>query len=65
MDYTFLQFMTFLNIVERQESFIRMSFVSDLAAVVGGMFGGTPKGGAKSPLQEHLGSLEATYYEEE
>lgn len=63
MDYTYLQFMTYLNIAERQNAVDRLAFVTDLAAVVGSMFTGGKKG-KKSPIQEHIEALEGTYFED-
>jgi hypothetical protein len=59
-DYTYLQFMAFLKIVDRQDAARRSSFVSDITSVVSGMY--AKKG--TNPLGEYLESFEKTYFED-
>lgn len=66
-EYTFLQFMAFAKIEERQEATRRLNFVTDVSAVLAGMMGdgkGKGKKRKESPLSTHIQSLMDSYYEE-
>ena len=57
-NYTLSQFTIYLHAAERREASRRSSFVTDLGAVVGGLFGGGDS------LTKHLNSLLAIENEE-
>lgn len=57
-EYTLPQFVMHLRAVERRDAESRTHFVTDLAAAIGGLFGGG------DALSEHLTSLQNVVHEE-
>lgn len=49
--------MLFLDASIQNESSDRIAFITDIATVVGSVFGGKPKKGQPSPMDAHMDAL--------